>query len=467
MPSSLWSLLVLASAVQASVVVPHTPLVTLSASSQLNSTTTITTSSSLLPEDYDYCQAPMPNSNTYFPVPNATLHNLHEIFRHGDRTPTHVLDKDDGVWECGPSREVQKVVGSKGELVTESIILDYTIPATSPYSRDMWRGSCAPGQLTPKGIKQHHELGQHLRSIYVDKLGFLPSTLDPSALYLRTTDVWRTRQSLSSQLTGLYPPESRDNSSTTASAPLNVHIIHQPVDSLNDWRRQCDRFEAYKASARNATEFQAYWNQTSALRSYLKDTFSFSKAYPLPLGKNTVVPYMDAVVARVCHAMPLPCNPEKGNKCVTKDQARELLEAGSRENLLIHRTLPEAREANDLLAAPFLQEIRDKLGDVVHGRPAPKASLYSAHDSTLRFILASLDSTDKSWPPYASSLLVELWKKDGVVATGEDPWLVRLLYNGAPLQVSWCDFTHGCPLSTCEKYLNEHIPKDLEASCAL
>ncbi|RKP11835.1 histidine phosphatase superfamily [Piptocephalis cylindrospora] len=496
MQSSLWSLLVLVSAVQASTLLPHTPLVaplpsrssSTPSDAQVNATdvtvnatanvtdatvnatihvidSTVNYTSPLLSKDYSYCQAPIPSADSYTPLPNATLHQLQEVFRHGDRTPIRVLQGDSGIWDCGESREVQHVAGSKGNSVTESIVLDYTTPSSSPYSKNMWRGSCIPGQLTPKGIQQHHELGQALRSIYVDKLAFLPSTLDPSVMYLRTTDRWRTRQSLSSQLTGLYPPEHRASSdNTTTTAPLTVHVRPRVLDTLVDPHEQCPRVEEFEVNRTKTTEFQAYWNQTSTLRTHLNSIASFTSSSTDHKYGPSLVPFMDVVNARVCHAKPLPCDSKDKSNCVTKDQARQLLEAGTREKLLFHRTLPKAREINDLTIGPFLRETRDLLLDVTQGRPVPKANLYSAHDSTLLFLLAALESTDRSWPPYASSLIVELWKKDNATGSQED-WLGRLLYNGAPLEASWCDFAVGCPLPTYTAHLTKHIPKNQQASC--
>jgi len=51
----------------------------------------------------------------------------------------------------------------------------------------MWKGSCAPGQLTPVGALQHRKLGAALRQIYVDKLNLLPEMYDPDTIHIRST----------------------------------------------------------------------------------------------------------------------------------------------------------------------------------------------------------------------------------------------------------------------------------------
>jgi hypothetical protein len=60
-------------------------------------------------------------------------------------------------------------------------------PRKSPFSRYHWKGSCAPGQLTPLGAQQHRTLGGILREIYVHRWKFLPAEFDPSTLYVRST----------------------------------------------------------------------------------------------------------------------------------------------------------------------------------------------------------------------------------------------------------------------------------------
>lgn len=73
------------------------------------------------------------------------------------------------------------------------------------------------GELTDQGRLSTLELGQRIRKLYVDQLGFLPRTLeDENTLYIRyqsyvfrveyrTTHLQRTVESMAQVFTGLYP----------------------------------------------------------------------------------------------------------------------------------------------------------------------------------------------------------------------------------------------------------------------
>jgi acid phosphatase len=53
-------------------------------------------------------------------------------------------------------------------------------------------------------------LGQRLRGLYVDQLGFMPTVLqDANHMYLRATPIPRALESVQQTFYGLYPPSSR------------------------------------------------------------------------------------------------------------------------------------------------------------------------------------------------------------------------------------------------------------------
>lgn len=72
------------------------------------------------------------------------------------------------------------------------------------------------GQLTERGRSQHLALGAALRKRYVQDLGFLPSTLDSEAVWVRSTNVPRTIQSAQSLIDGLFPAQGSSAPAVTA-----------------------------------------------------------------------------------------------------------------------------------------------------------------------------------------------------------------------------------------------------------
>lgn len=76
----------------------------------------------------------------------------------------------------------------------------------TPPTRSYW------GELTDLGRRSTLELGARLRSLYVDQLGFLPSSLDASTLpsvAFRSTNMPRTIESLHQIVEGLWGKERR------------------------------------------------------------------------------------------------------------------------------------------------------------------------------------------------------------------------------------------------------------------
>ena len=196
----------------------------------------------------NYCQANKYDASTYPAAPaGMVLRSVQLITRHGDRVPVNILPSYDVSYDqCGttasqgfyqnPTPELERNAAAgemghlqhrkphshhrprrAGQLGSEGRRLEqipYLVPAstTNPFASQLWQGSCATGQLTTVGIAQHNELGSALRQIYVDTLGFLPSDYSRAntSFYLRSTDVWRTRQSAESLLTGLWPVTGED-----------------------------------------------------------------------------------------------------------------------------------------------------------------------------------------------------------------------------------------------------------------
>ena len=80
------------------------------------------------------------------------------------------------------------------------------------------------------------------------------------------------------------------------------------------------------------------------------------------------------------------------------------------------------------------------------GTASPCLLLYACHDSTIAATLASLDSTSQqneinSWPPYTSSLAIELFRDretTGTSGTDTPGHYVRVRYNDRPVKLAGC-----------------------------
>lgn len=77
-------------------------------------------------------------------------------------------------------------------------------------SRGLADATSLPGELTDQGRASTLALGQRLRGLYVDQLGFMPTVLqDANHMYLRATPIPRALESVQQTFYGLYPPSSR------------------------------------------------------------------------------------------------------------------------------------------------------------------------------------------------------------------------------------------------------------------
>lgn len=61
------------------------------------------------------------------------------------------------------------------------------LPAHSR-AQQLWSGNCTVGQLTALGASQHYQMGQKLRSIYVDQLKLIGEYFNPDDVYIRSLD---------------------------------------------------------------------------------------------------------------------------------------------------------------------------------------------------------------------------------------------------------------------------------------
>jgi len=95
------------------------------------------------------------------------------------------------------------------------------------------------GELTDKGRETTLALGERLRNLYVDQLGFMPKVIaDADMMYLRATPMPRALESMQQTFWGMYPLTAR-----TASFPAPTVITRTPADETlfpND--SNCRRF---------------------------------------------------------------------------------------------------------------------------------------------------------------------------------------------------------------------------------
>ena len=95
------------------------------------------------------------------------------------------------------------------------------------------------GELTDKGRETTLALGERLRHLYVEQLGFMPKIISHAdMIYLRATPMQRALDSVQQTFVGMYPTTAR-----TASFPPPTIITRAPADeTLFPNEGNCQRF---------------------------------------------------------------------------------------------------------------------------------------------------------------------------------------------------------------------------------
>ncbi|KAF9198906.1 Acid phosphatase-like protein 2 [Haplosporangium sp. Z 27] len=413
-------------------------------------------------EEYNYCQARRPTLKSY-PVPKvkgSTLVNAQLFIRHGDRTPVAPLSLDlDVTWECANTsayaftgfgtNDKEKAPFQYANVVAHHVI---SIPPTSPFAPSrMWKGSCIPGQLTPVGAMQHRRLGAALRRIYVDELKLLPSTFDPEIIHIRSTDIWRTKQSAENLMAGLYGVERHSQSSPPPV--LQIHTLPVEIDYLTPNTGACPRLSQFRVAVEKSSP---------VLKKLREDNVDFNNELIEILGEEKPWSgYMDTIMPRVCHGMKLQCRQGQGgvDKCITPEIVNRILKNVFVVTTEIYRDGKGVFDVLQLGIGSLANDIKQNLlAAKANGKI--RFSFYSGHDTTISPLIGLLDAMDQRWPPYASSLLIELWKSPA----GDH--YVRVIYNGEilPTKSRWCDL-EWCHLEDFISYLDRFIVDDMTTAC--
>eukprot|EP00397_Hematodinium_sp_SG-2012_P014677 GEMP01014930.1.p1 GENE.GEMP01014930.1~~GEMP01014930.1.p1 ORF type:complete len:389 (-),score=47.57 GEMP01014930.1:573-1739(-) len=302
------------------------------------------------------------------------------IFRHGDRTFLNKVG-----WKSDNEEPLIKIIDENG----------------------------GHGRLTMKGRAQHETVGSSMYERYVkpaEFLGVLDTPLHPQQIHVRSTDVDRTMQSAHAQLRKLFG----------AHRPIPIHTVtrDQVWNVLSGNRRVAD------TSCPALKWESAKWDRT------------------LNNGKKVNVnEAVDSIFV---------CQPEAHNclRSLSWTQAEvDQIKTWQKE---INKELWSSSRSK-LDAAPLASQIVRTLSNVTRGDKLwindptffdkslprenplvqdPLLMLYSAHESTLKFMLGALGEYDGSEPPYASQLVFELYYANAADKANQaiQP-CVRLWYN--------------------------------------
>lgn len=366
--------------------------------------------------------------------PGLELQLVQILLRHGERTPVSARFQNAGLpafWPyCASVRELKSAVLQDRTYTTlewkrrlETFgPQDEPVIATGPAGE--LDSVCDFGSLTDKGRQTTYSLGQRLRNLYVDRLRFLPSTIDSADfLYLRATPIPRALESMQQTFSALYPPSTRLPGPDGKFLPPTILTRAHGDETLYPNDGNCRRFAALsRAFAQRAAN---RWNKTSEME-YLNHLYG--KWMPDWSPRVAVDSHprlsgiMDSINSTLAHGpetrLPREFYDEKGHRIVEKIGVEEWF-AGYKESRE-YRMLGIGGLMGDIVArmvgsverspADGEYEVtrKTRLEDPAH----IKFGLSGCHDTTLAGVLSSLGAFDTDrWPPFTSHIAIEMFRK--------------------------------------------------------
>ncbi|MCJ1437495.1 hypothetical protein MMC27_006882 [Xylographa pallens] len=304
-------------------------------------------------------------------------------------------------------------------------------------------GVCQFGELTDKGRETTLALGQRLRHLYVDQLGFMPKIIrDADMIYLRATPMARALESLQESFVGMYPLDTR-----TGSFPPPTIITRAPADeTLFPNESNCRRFSQLSRAFGQRTADR--WNKSTEM-DHLNSLIS--KWMPEDSKRVAVDSHprlsgiMDTINSTLAHGpetrLPAAFYDPKGREIIDKIGVEEWF-SGFRESNE-YRTVGIGGLVGDVVSRMVghvegngedgILEVGGDVDELGKGRGDEKSikfGMSGCHDTTLAAVLTSLGAFEgEKWPPYTSHIAVELFRE--TPSTTAEPAPRRSSHNEA------------------------------------
>ncbi|KAK9470299.1 histidine phosphatase superfamily [Dipodascopsis tothii] len=421
------------------------------------------------------------------------LKQVQILFRHGERTPVYRRKQDFKKWGFPIFWPLCYSTLSTRAGVLHPPSLQYTLE----YEREIEtsthdgidgqtrlfqfagsEGICLEGQLTDLGRMSGYNLGEQLRELYVKRLRFLSTSFtNTEDIYMRTTSVVRSRETLHQLFAGLYPPGTvRAIPKIRERLPFeeNLYPFSVPCPRLNQLAKQFAKAASLKWDNNMG-------NVTAALKDILPDghaavgvAVDYDKSDNVGAKRSSAWALVDTYVSAVTHGYKTPDGFQVPGVLST------MINASMDEEFYMFSADTEAKR---LGMGRFLAEVCENMigkggentGFSTLLSPV-KMCLYAAHDSSIGTILSTLGVFDSKWINYTSHIVFELFEKPaskGLIHTNAYELFVRVRYNGKPLELPACsdpkNHRYGdpsmCTLGAFRDYVYSVTPKDWDEEC--
>ncbi|KAI0336758.1 phosphoglycerate mutase-like protein [Cubamyces sp. BRFM 1775] len=442
-----------------------------------------------------------------YPVapPELQLEQVHIYVRHGERTPVGVRMADPPAnipehWMfCNTARQFRAAVASA--TAEEGQDLPFPAVQTGPAVEELRArriverrdgtaalGECLLGELTDVGRESTYHFGASLRKLYVDRLKFLPEVVHSNdEIYLRSTNMPRTIESLQQITHGLYPMTKQAKD----FVPL-LRIRNGKDENLFGNTLSCKRLEFLQINFAHAAA--AAWNTT--LQPLDKKISKYIGGNPVRLdGKPRASGILDTIRASEAHGIQVPPEfKEKGVIDVIEKAVVTEWFAEGYEGYIVDRLLPlpdRTEEVRRLGMGPLLSDLASKMqAKAEKGDADPtKILIHSTHDTCLAALSNTLDIFDEKWPAFTAAVTFELFKRQSSNAPPASSWqsilsllgrssestehYVRVRYQNENKPLPLCaeegkhlpGFPEFCTLAAFRERVSELTSSDWESEC--
>ncbi|ESN98287.1 hypothetical protein HELRODRAFT_84756 [Helobdella robusta] len=349
----------------------------------------------------------------------------HKVYRHGDRSPIK------------------------------------TYP-TDPYGESIWPQGFS--QLTNAGKRQHFELGKFLRSRYIDGKPYrlLNSSYNRYETEIRSTDTDRTLMSAYSNLAGLYPPaDGQIWNDELAWQPIPVHTVQNSLDYLLNMEVDCPSYERIYQGVMHGDEVQQIMTKYKNFFDFVKE-----KSGKQDVDMSNLWEISDALRCQNIHNFTIPSWAHE--KVDGEDVFETMMFLNGPSFALQYNRDDEARLKGGALvgrSVGWLLKLTAPIFKFI--------IIYSLikHDDTLAALMGTMNIYDELTPPYASCLLVEIFKKNENKNKSNqyDDYYVKVSYRNDtsvdPYILKLPECPVNCPLLQFIKVTKKNVPDDWKAEC--
>lgn len=345
---------------------------------------------------------------------------VHTLMRHGDRSSvaTYLNYQPKVELECGMIDKDHIWEKLNDFKITK---LESSSHFKSKNKHKLFRGykslPCKKGELTFQGFKQLYALGLFISDSYAKLF-----TTHPDEIYVQSTDHKRTIGSAAAFLLGFIP---EDAAKLRSSVPIHVSpgtlLEVPPLKTLQAYP-PCKKLPK---TIHGEREISGYLKKLNKKRHICNEIVHIA-GLPNSI-KAGITQLYDPLWTRLCHKKPLPCGPKS---CINDSLLLEGAKLAHWSSANKLGNISSILSMQPFLYHSVISQMDDAIQSVLESKPYHHFMLSFAHDSTLSPLLQSLGIPQLYCLPYASRLVIELWRDYSKKRPTVSSYYIRILFNG-------------------------------------